>query len=71
VQLEAGGRPTVVVATTAFEPLARTVAARAHLPDARIAVIEHPLGAISEAEVLARADAVVDEVIALWRRGET
>jgi hypothetical protein len=56
----------VVIATTAFETLARTVAARAHMPDARIAVIEHPLGAITDAEVLARADAVVDDVIALF-----
>jgi len=56
----------VVIATTAFEVLARTVAARAHLPDARIAVIEHPLGAITDAEVLARAESVVDDVIALF-----
>ena len=55
-----------MVATTAFEVLARTVASRAHLPDAPIAVIEHPLGAITHAEVVARADAVVDDVIALF-----
>lgn len=55
-----------MVATTAFEVLARTVAVRAHLPDARIAVIEHPLGAITDAEVVARAEAVVDEVIDLF-----
>ena len=59
----------MVVATTAFEVLARTVASRAHLPDARIAVIEHPLGAISDAEVRARAEAVVDDVIALFTGG--
>jgi hypothetical protein len=56
----------VVIATTAFEALARTVASRAHLPDARIAVIEHPLGGISDDEVLARAAAVVDDVIELF-----
>ena len=39
---------------------------RAELPDARIAVIAHPLGAITDAEVLARAEAVVDDVIALF-----
>jgi hypothetical protein len=69
VQLEASGRPTVVIATTAFEALARTVAARAHLPEARIAVIEHPLGAISDDEVRDRAASVVDDVLALFTEG--
>jgi surfactin synthase thioesterase subunit len=66
VQLEASGRPTVVVATTAFASLARQVAATYHVPDARIAVIEHPLGGISTAEVLARAEGVVEDVLALF-----
>jgi hypothetical protein len=68
VRLEAAGRPTVVVATTAFEALARAVAAREHLPDARIAVVDHPLGGITDDEVLARADAVVGDVIDLCTR---
>jgi len=66
VQLEAAGRPTVVVTTTAFEALTRTVAARLHLPEARIAVIEHPLGGISDDAVRDRAERVVDDVLALF-----
>jgi len=66
VQLEAAGRPTVVVATREFETLARAVAGRAHLPDARIAVVDHPLGGITDDEVRARSQAVVDDVIALF-----
>jgi hypothetical protein len=65
VELEARGTPTVVVATTAFEALARTVAARAHLLAARIAVVEHPLGGISETAVRARAERAVEDVLAL------
>jgi len=55
----------VVVTTTAFEGLTRAVADRARL-DARIAVVEHPLGGIPESEVLARADAAVEQVLALF-----
>ena len=47
----------MVVATTAFAALTRAVAERAHLPDARIVVVEHPLGGITEAEVVDRASA--------------
>jgi hypothetical protein len=56
----------VVIATTAFAALARAVAQRAELPEARIAVVEHPLGGISEDAVLARAAQAVDEVVALF-----
>jgi hypothetical protein len=66
VQLEAAGRPTVVVATREFETLARAVADRAHLPDARIVVVEHPLGGITDDEVRARSRSVVDDVIACF-----
>jgi hypothetical protein len=61
----------VVVTTTAFEVLTRAVAERSRLPDARIAVIEHPLGGITDDDVRARAHAVVDDVVALFRRGAT
>ncbi len=57
----------MVVATTAVEQLTRAVADREHVPDARIAVVAHPLGAISDADVDARAEQVVDDVLALLR----
>jgi hypothetical protein len=65
VRLEAAGRPTVLVATTAFAALARQVAAASGLPEARIAVVAHPLGGISEADVVARADEAVEGVLGL------
>jgi hypothetical protein len=58
----------VVVATTAFAALTRAVAERAHLPDARIVVVEHPLGGITEAEVVDRAVSVVEDTIAALAR---
>jgi hypothetical protein len=60
--------PTVVVATTSFAALARQIADATGVPDARIAVVEHPLGGIDERAVRARAEAVVDEVLGLVTR---
>ena len=55
----------MLVATTAFAGLARQVADSYGLPQARIAVVTHPLGGIAEAEVVERATHIVDEVLAL------
>jgi len=63
--LEAAGRPTVVVATTAFEALAREAARAYGLPDARIATVEHPIGGIGQEPLLARAEVLADAVLAL------
>ncbi len=63
------GTPTVVVTTTAFEALTREVARSFGLPDARIAVVEHPLGGISEEEVAGRARAAAEEVLGLLSAG--
>ena len=60
----------MVVATSAFAPLARQVAASHGLPSARIAVVEHPLGGIDAEAVRRRAEAVVEAVLAL-STGET
>jgi hypothetical protein len=65
VRLEAAGRPTVLVATTAFAALARQVAAACGLPTARIAVVTHPLGGIAAADVTSRADEAVEAVLGL------
>ena len=55
----------MLVATTAFEPLAAEVAATLGLPDSRIVAVEHPLGGIDEASILDRADAAVEPVLRL------
>jgi hypothetical protein len=65
VRLEAEGVPTVLVATTSFAALARQVADSYGLPDARIAVVDHPLGGAREVDVIDRAERVVDEVLSL------
>ena len=56
----------MVVATAAFAELARQEAAAQGIPDARIAVVPHPIGGVAEARLLERADAAVDEIVALF-----
>ncbi|HMF03393.1 MAG TPA: hypothetical protein VKH17_01160 [Acidimicrobiia bacterium] len=65
MQLEEAGVPTVLVATKPFEPMARGAAAAHDLADARIVVIQHPLGGIDEDAVRARGAAAVDAVRSL------
>jgi hypothetical protein len=65
VRLEAAGLPTVVVATGAFAALARQTADAYGLPEARVAVVPHPLGTITADEVAANADAAVETVLGL------
>jgi len=55
----------VVVATTAFEALAGEAAQAYGLPEARVAIVEHPIGGVGEAPLLARAEVLVDGVLAL------
>ena len=55
----------MVVATTPFAVLAHEVANAFGLPEARVAVVEHPLGGVAEEAVVRRADAAIDVVLAL------
>ncbi len=57
-----------MVTTTGFLPLARQMAVTFGLPDARIVVIEHPLGGIEEPAVLARSASITEQVLELWTR---
>jgi hypothetical protein len=63
--LESAGVPTVVVATEPFVALAHQVADHYRLPSARIAVVTHPLGGVDADGVRARAEAAVEQVLAL------
>ena len=64
--LEEAGIPTVVVTTTAFHNLTVQVANALGFPDARIAIVDHPIGGIEEPAVLVRAASIVEEVLRLW-----
>ena len=69
MQLEDAGIPTVVVTTTGFRNLTEQVALALGVPDARMVVIDHPLGGIEEPAVLVRAQSVIEDVLRLWTGG--
>jgi hypothetical protein len=64
VELEDRGIPTVTLCTEVFMDSAAQHAIAYGLPEARVVAVQHPLAAISPQEVAARAEAVVDQVIA-------
>jgi hypothetical protein len=66
IELEKAGRPAVVVTTTQFDPIARTMADHFGLGDVRRLVLPHPIGGTDPATLHAWADDAVDETIALF-----
>lgn len=65
VAFEREGVPTVLITTTAFEPLAMNQARFAGAERVRLVVLPHPFDTLTPDEVVARADATLDEVVAL------
>ena len=68
IELEKAGRPTVVVTTTEFQPIAKTMAEHFGLPELRLVVLPHPIGGTPPDTLSRWADAAVDTVLALWTR---
>ena len=56
----------MVVTTPHFAGLAREEASAQGLADARIAVVPHPIGGTPRTLLLERADAALDEIVALF-----
>lgn len=67
IELERAGRPTVVVTTVKFRPIAETLAANFGLPDVRLLVLPHPIGGTDRVTLHEWADASVDALTALFR----
>ena len=61
--------PAILVVTEPFLPLALYEADRRGMSDPRIVVIEHPLGGTEPEEIVRRAAAARDDVLALIGRG--
>jgi hypothetical protein len=68
---EKRGIPASVIITEPFVPTAVGIAGLAGMPGYPYAVIPHPVGSLSAAEVRQRADAVAASVGALLLRAET
>jgi hypothetical protein len=59
-----------VICTEEFIPTARAQAAISGNPDYPFAVVPHPLGSLTPAELRKRAEAAVPQVIAILTGGE-
>jgi hypothetical protein len=57
-----------VVLTTkgGFHNLTIQVATAFGLPDARMVVVDHPLGGVEEEVIVSRAHTIIEEVLRLW-----
>ena len=53
----------MVIATEKFSQLARQSAVQSGLPDARIAIVAHPIGGVPKAELERRGDAASEDVM--------
>jgi hypothetical protein len=62
---EMRGIPAVAVMTDRFEPTARAVAEVNGLPAYPYVVIEHPIANNSDAQLHAKAEAVIGRIVAL------
>lgn len=65
ISFEKRGIPAAAIITEPFIPTATAMAELAGLPGYPVAVIPHPVGSLSPAEVIARADAVSARVTQL------
>ena len=64
VWFEIQGKPSVFLASSVFVDAAETQAAALGLPEVRRVFVPHPIQDATDDEMRAKADAIVDEVIA-------
>ena len=70
IYFEKRGIPAAVVITEPFVPTAEAMARLAGMPGYPVAVIPHPIGSLGQAELTARADAIVARIEALLLAGQ-
>jgi hypothetical protein len=64
VWFEVQGKPAVFIASSAFVDAAETQAHALGLPEVRRVFVPHPIQDATDDEMRAKADAVVDQIIA-------
>jgi hypothetical protein len=64
---EIQGRPAVFVASSAFADAADIQAAALGLPEVRRVLVPHPIQDATNEEMQAKADAIVEQIIAALR----
>ncbi len=63
--IEQHGVPSAYICSDAFEPTVKAMAEAQGLPEYPYAAVQHPIGRATEAELRAKAEAVVDRVCEL------
>src|SRR5687767_9449959 len=66
--LEGRGIPSVVLGTDAFISLARAASLKYGLPHLAVATVPHPIGGLDPKLVEAKAETIVDDVLAALTR---
>ncbi len=64
MQLERRGIPTVTVGSHLFVRLGETERRALGMPELPMAIVHHPIGGVQAEDVRAKADAVLDVVVA-------
>ena len=64
MELESRGIPTVTVGSHLFVRLAETERRALGMPDLPMAIVPHPIGGMKSEDVQAKADEVLDVVVA-------
>jgi hypothetical protein len=67
IWFEINGKPAVVIASSAFVDAAQAQADALGLPEARRVFVPHPIQDANDDEMRAKADAVVEQVLAALR----
>ena len=68
IWFEINGKPTAVIATDVFVDAAEVQSKALGMPEARRVFVPHPIQDATNAEIEAKADAIVDQVIAALTR---
>jgi len=68
IWFEINGKPTVVIASDVFVDAAEAQSKALGLPEAPRVFVPHPIQDATDEELQARADAIVDQVIAALTR---
>jgi hypothetical protein len=65
INIEQRNVPAAVICTSPFIPTAKAMARACSLPDYPFAVVKHPLGSLTQAELLRRAEDALPQVVSI------
>jgi hypothetical protein len=71
ILLEKAGIPAVSIITEPFAPTGKAMAESHGVPDYRFLAMPHPIANLTDAELNARADVLVSQVVDLLQKGQT